>query len=109
MAATSQASLNQLQPLFEDIQEMPTQMGFFPYPPHMTYPQLGSCHQSFKGFIIPPPSLAADHHAPSTANLTETLVSSATTHKQRDDQDTVASDLGGPHVLSLQRSSANLW
>jgi hypothetical protein len=102
MAATSQATLNQ-QPLFED-QEMPTQMGFFSFPPHLTYPQSASCHQSLKGFIIPP-SLAAD--APSTTNLTETLLLSSVTNKQR--EDTIASDLGGPHLLSLQRSSANLW
>eukprot|EP00258_Populus_trichocarpa_P040351 XP_024456370.1 probable WRKY transcription factor 13 [Populus trichocarpa] len=102
MATTSQATLNQ-QPLFED-QEMPTQMGFFSFPPHLTYPQSASCHQSLKGFIIPP-SLAAD--APSTTNLTETLLLSSVTNKQR--EDTIASDLGGPHLLSLQRSSANLW
>ncbi|KAL3591670.1 hypothetical protein D5086_010310 [Populus alba] len=102
MAATSQATLNQ-QPLFED-QEMPTQMGFFSFPPHLTYPQSASCHQSLKGFIIPP-SLAAD--APSTTNLTETLLLSSATNKQR--EDTIASDFGGPHLLSLQRSGANLW
>ncbi|KAJ6918963.1 WRKY transcription factor 13 [Populus alba x Populus x berolinensis] len=103
MAATSQATLNQ-QPLFED-QEMPTQMGFFSFPPqYLTYPQSASCHQSLKGFIIPP-SLAAD--APSTTNLTETLLLSSATNKQR--EDTIASDFGGPHLLSLQRSSANLW
>ena len=103
MAAASQATLNQ-QPLFED-QEVPPQMGFFSFPQHLTYPQLGSCHQSFKGFIIPPPSLAAD--APTTTNLAETLPLSSSTHKQR--EGTIASDLGGPHLLSLQRSHANLW
>ena len=102
MAATSQATLNQ-QALFED-QEMPTQMGFFSFSPHLTYPQSASCHQSLKGFIIPP-SLAAD--APSTTNLTETLLLSSATNKQR--EDTIASDFGGPHLLSLQRSGANLW
>ncbi|KAL3584024.1 hypothetical protein D5086_015085 [Populus alba] len=102
MAAAPQATLNQ-QPLFED-QEMPTQMGFFSFPPHLTYPQLGSCHQSSKGFIIPP-SLAAD--APSTTNIAETLLLSSATHKQR--EGTIASDLGGHPLLSLQRSRANLW
>lgn len=103
MAAAPQATVLNQQPLFED-QEMPTQMGFFSFPPHLTYPQSASCHQSLKGFIIPP-SLAAD--APSTTNLTETLLLSSVTNKQR--EDTIASDLGGPHLLSLQRSSANLW
>ncbi|KAJ6378252.1 hypothetical protein OIU78_028488 [Salix suchowensis] len=59
-----------------------------------------------EGFIIPP-SLAAD--APTTTSLAETLpvLSSATHNKQR--EGTIASDLGGPHLLSLQRSHANLW
>lgn len=105
MAATSQATLNQPQPLFED-QEMPPQMGFFSFPSqYLTYPQLASCHQSLRGFIIPP-SLAVD--APCTTNLTETLLLSSATNKQRE-EDTIASDLEGPHLLSLQRSSANLW
>ncbi|KAF2284299.1 hypothetical protein GH714_020320 [Hevea brasiliensis] len=99
MASSSQAMLNQ--GLFEE-QEMPTQMGFFSFAPHSTFPQLDSCHQSLKGFTIPH-SLVAD--APSTANLTETLLSSAAA-KQRED---MTAYLGGPHLLSLQRSSANLW
>jgi hypothetical protein len=103
MAAAPQATVLNQQPLFED-QEMPTQMGFFSFPSHLTYPQLGSCHQSSKGFIIPP-SLAAD--APSTTNIAETLLLSSATHKQK--EGTFASDLGGPHLLSLQRSRANLW
>ncbi|KAJ4845416.1 hypothetical protein Tsubulata_043355 [Turnera subulata] len=102
MAATSQVNPNQ--GLFEE-QEMPAhqQTGFFSFPPLMTFPQLGSCHQSPKGFILPP-SLAADPS--STANLAETLLSS-TPHKQREDSTTC--NLGGPNLLSLQRSSANLW
>uniref|UniRef100_A0A6N2LII2 Uncharacterized protein n=1 Tax=Salix viminalis TaxID=40686 RepID=A0A6N2LII2_SALVM len=97
MAAASQASTLNQQALFED-QEVPAQMaGFFSFPAHLTYPQLGSCHQSFKGFVIPP-SLAAD--APTTTSLAETLpLSSATHNKQR--EGTIASDLGGgPHLLS---------
>ncbi|KAJ6733422.1 hypothetical protein OIU74_005223 [Salix koriyanagi] len=102
MAAASQASTLNQQALFED-QEVPAQMaGFFSFPAHLTYPQLGSCHQSFKGFIIPP-SLAAD--APTTTSLAETLpvLSSATHNKQR--EGTIASDLGGPHLLSLAKIS----
>ncbi|KAH7565940.1 hypothetical protein JRO89_XS08G0042100 [Xanthoceras sorbifolium] len=112
MSSTSQlAMLNQ--GMFEDQAEMPSQMGFLPFPQNLiTFPPLG-CHQySLKAFNLPP-SLVADqqhhhdHHVPSTTNLTETLLSS-TTLKQRED-DHIASDLGGAHLLSLQRSSANLW
>uniref|UniRef100_A0A199UC83 WRKY domain-containing protein n=1 Tax=Manihot esculenta TaxID=3983 RepID=A0A199UC83_MANES len=100
MAAASQAMLNQ--GLFEE-QEMPTQMGFFSFAPNSSFPLLGSCHQSLKGFTIPH-SLAAD--APSTANLTETLLISSAAAKQRED---MSANLGGPHLFSVQRSSANLW
>uniref|UniRef100_A0A5B6YYP2 Putative WRKY DNA-binding protein 13 n=1 Tax=Davidia involucrata TaxID=16924 RepID=A0A5B6YYP2_DAVIN len=93
----SQSMLNQ--GLFED-QELPTQMGFFSFPPnYLSIPPFG-CHQySLKTLTS---SLAAD--APTS--LTETLFSSATDPKQKDD---ITSHLGGPQLLSLQRSSANLW
>ncbi|KAA8546924.1 hypothetical protein F0562_003353 [Nyssa sinensis] len=97
MSSTSQAMLNQ--GLFED-QELSTQMGFFSFPPNMTIPPFG-CNQSLKTLTTMPPSLGAD--APNS--LTETLLSSAT-QKQKED---IASHLGGPQLLSLQRSSANLW
>uniref|UniRef100_A0A5B6Z136 Putative WRKY transcription factor 13 n=1 Tax=Davidia involucrata TaxID=16924 RepID=A0A5B6Z136_DAVIN len=98
MSSTSQAMLNQ--GLFDD-QELSTQMGFFSFPPNLTIPPFG-CHQSLKTLITMPPSLAAD--APTS--LTETLLYSATP-KQKEDITT--SHLGGPQLLSLQRSSANLW
>ncbi|XP_059432898.1 probable WRKY transcription factor 13 [Corylus avellana] len=88
------------QGLFED-QEVSTQMGFFSFPSNLTLPSLG-CHQSLKAFTTIPPSLASD--APSS-NLTETLLSSATT-KQRED---TTSDFRGSQLLSLHRSAANLW
>ncbi|KAK2656002.1 hypothetical protein Ddye_009054 [Dipteronia dyeriana] len=95
------------QGMFEE-QEMASQMGFVPFPQNLSFlPPLG-CHQSLKAFNIPP-SLVADHHLPSTTNLThETLLSSANL-KQREDQDHITSDFGGAQLLSLQRSSANLW
>lgn len=94
--STSQAMLNQ--GLFED-QEMPSQLGFYSFHPNLSFPQVG-CQQSLKAFNIPP-SLAAD--APSS--LTEALLSSAPT-KQRED---ITPHLGGAQLLSLQRSTANLW
>lgn len=96
MSTTSQAMLNQ--GLFED-QEMPSQLGFYSFHPNLSFPQVG-CQQSLKAFNIPP-SLAAD--APSS--LTDALLSSAPT-KQRED---ITPHLGGAQLLSLQRSTANLW
>ncbi|KAJ7945314.1 WRKY transcription factor [Quillaja saponaria] len=79
---------------------------FFPFPPNLTFPSMG-CNQSLKAFtsmISTTPSLATD--APSTAaNLTETLLASAIT-KPRED---LSCNLGGAQLLSLQRSSENLW
>ncbi|XWS33236.1 hypothetical protein CRYUN_Cryun22dG0064000 [Craigia yunnanensis] len=105
MSSSSQAMLNQ--GLFEE-QEMPTQMGFFTFPPNLSFPPLGlGFHQSLKLFnIAAAASLAAEADAPSTNNMTETLLSSASTQKHRED---FASDFGGPQLLSLQRSSANFW
>lgn len=96
MSATSQAMLNQ--GLFED-QEMPSQLGFYSFHPSLSFPQVG-CQQALKAVNVPP-SLAAD--APSS--LTEALLSSAPT-KQRED---ITAHLGGAQLLSLQRSTANLW
>ncbi|XVF15026.1 hypothetical protein REPUB_Repub09cG0114000 [Reevesia pubescens] len=96
------------QGLFEE-QEMPTtQMGFFTFPTNLSScPPLG-CHQSLKAFdIAAAASLAADDAVPtSAANLTETLFSSSTSQKHKQD---LASDFGGPQLLSLHRSSANFW
>ncbi|KAJ8769585.1 hypothetical protein K2173_005188 [Erythroxylum novogranatense] len=82
--------------LFED-QEVSAQMSSFSFPSSFTFSHLGSSHQTLKGFALPP-SLY-------TSSLNETLFSS-TTSKQRDD---FSPDLGRTHLLSLQRSSANLW
>ncbi|KAJ8765504.1 hypothetical protein K2173_014626 [Erythroxylum novogranatense] len=93
MAATSQAMLNQC--LFEE-PEMSTQMGSFSFPSNLSFTHLGNCHQSLKSFCLP---------SSLTTDLNETLLSSSTL-KQRDD---ISSDLGRTHLLSLQRSGANLW
>ncbi|KAA3473554.1 putative WRKY transcription factor 13 [Gossypium australe] len=90
----------QNQGLFEEQQEMATPMGFFStFPPNnniTSCPPLG-CHQSLKAFDIAAP----DHHH---ALPTETLLLSSPKHKEH-----LASDFGGPRLLSLQRSSANFW
>nr|QWQ79551.1 WRKY transcription factor protein 33 [Zanthoxylum armatum] len=95
------------QSLFEE-QEMPTQMGcLFPFASNMSFAPLGHNNQSLKAF---PSSLtSADHDVPSTINLTETLLSSAAAAgnmKQINSDDNLG---GGSQLLSLQRSSANLW
>ena len=104
MSSTYQVMLNQ--GLFEE-QEMSTQMGFSTFPPNLSsFPPLG-CHQSLKAFnIAAAASLAAEAVPNSAANLTETLLSSVTSQKHREDP---ASDFGGPQLLSLQRSRANFW
>ncbi|CAN6567683.1 unnamed protein product [Malus baccata var. baccata] len=123
---TSQAAiLNQQQQqlgLFENQEGegCNTQMGFFPFPPNLTFsslPFLG--HQSLKGGFSTA-SIASDD-APSTTTLSETLVPrpsltpSPLRHKQDHNFTTTSSEFGGggggahAHLLSLQRSTANLW
>ncbi|XP_022773851.1 probable WRKY transcription factor 13 [Durio zibethinus] len=105
MSYTSQAMLNQ--GLFEE-QEMATQMGFFTFPPNLSsFPDPLSCYQSLNAFNIAAASLAADAVPNSAANLTETLLSSASTYQKNREDPT--SDFGELHLLSLQRSSANFW
>ncbi|KAE8670815.1 putative WRKY transcription factor 12 [Hibiscus syriacus] len=103
MSSSSEAMLNQ--GLFEE-QEMPTHMGFFTaFPQNLTScPPLMACHQSLKAFNIT--AAAADALPNSYPNLSETLISSLTSQKHRQH---LASEFGGPQVLSLQRSSANFW
>ncbi|XP_042971254.1 probable WRKY transcription factor 13 [Carya illinoinensis] len=101
MSTTSQAILSQ-GGLFEDQDQVPAQMDFFSFAPNLTLPTLG-CHQSLKAFSTIPPSLASD--APSST-LSGTLISSASTKQIRDD---ITSDFIGSQLLSLHRSSANLW
>ncbi|KAK7399450.1 hypothetical protein VNO78_10632 [Psophocarpus tetragonolobus] len=92
--------------LFEEQDQMPTQMGsFFPFPTNLTFPPLG-CHQSsLKGFSSIGSSSVAISQEDSTSNLTETLFST-TAQKSRED---LTSSLGGAQFLSLHRSSVNPW
>ncbi|XP_039053907.1 probable WRKY transcription factor 13 [Hibiscus syriacus] len=103
MSSTLEAMLNQ--GLFEE-QEMPTQMGFFTtFPQNLTScPPLMSRHQYLKAFNIT--AAAADALPNSFANLSETLISSLTSQKNRQH---LASEFRGPQLLPLQRSSANFW
>ncbi|XP_050370696.1 probable WRKY transcription factor 13 [Argentina anserina] len=107
-STTSQAVVNQ-QGLFDQNQDQaPIQMGLFSYPPdNLTFSSLG-CQQSLKALSSLPSSLGSDyHHAPST-NLSETLIPSLNTPlKHREAH--ITSEFGGSQLLSLQRSSANLW
>ncbi|KAK8686892.1 hypothetical protein V6N13_085728 [Hibiscus sabdariffa] len=98
MSSTSEAMLNQ--GLFE------TQMGFFTaFPQNLSScPPLMASHQSLKSFSIS--EAAADALPHPAANLSETLLSSLTSQKHRQ---LLASDFGGPQLLSLQRSTANFW
>ncbi|ESW31772.1 hypothetical protein PHAVU_002G266400 [Phaseolus vulgaris] len=87
--------------LFEEQDQIPTQMGFFPFPTNLTLPPLG-CHQSsLKAFSSITPSSLAISQQDSTSNLTETLF-----QKSRED---LTSGFGGAQFLSLHRSSVNPW
>ncbi|XP_062097625.1 probable WRKY transcription factor 13 [Humulus lupulus] len=122
MASTSQAMLNQ--GLFED-QEAPALLSFFSFAPNSScltlIPPLG-CLKNFSSSSSP--SSTTTTFLPSSNNMSETLLSSLSTtatanySKQKDhqhhDQDFNLSDHNnhygaGPQLLSLQRSTANLW
>ncbi|KAM0976349.1 hypothetical protein FF1_019323 [Malus domestica] len=99
-----------------------TQTDFFPFPQNLTFSSLPLVgHQSLKGGLSTA-SIASDD-APSTTTLSETLVPRPSLtpplrHKQ-DHNITTSSEFGGGgggggggphgHLLSLQRSTANLW
>ena len=126
---TSQAALlnhhQQQQPLglFENQEGegCNTQMDFFPFPQNVTFSSLPLVgHQSLKGGLSSA-SIASDD-APSTTTLSETLVPRPSlTPPLRHKQDhiiTTSSEFGGGggggggphgHLISLQRSNANLW
>ncbi|EXB24793.1 putative WRKY transcription factor 13 [Morus notabilis] len=114
MASTSQAMINN-QGLFEDDQEAPvTQMGFFSFPSNMAHPQLSPLG-CLKNFSIP---CSTNNNISTNINLSETLISSLSTTStttsspskhMREDHFTASDHFGGPQLLSLQRSTANLW
>ncbi|OIT02130.1 PREDICTED: probable WRKY transcription factor 13 [Nicotiana attenuata] len=91
------------QSLFEDEADMSSQLGFFTFPPNnnnmgsaiTTSLPFGICNH--KTLTIIPPSFAAHNNS---------LIES-TSLRQKEDLTT--SIFGGPHLLSLQKSSANTW
>ncbi|XP_044469552.1 probable WRKY transcription factor 13 [Mangifera indica] len=110
--------------MFEDQQGMAaavsTQMGFLPFSMASAAPSLSfsdnnnnnnnssstslDCHQSLKTFSMPS-SLSShhlhNHNNNNNNNLSETLLSSSSPQ--------ATDHFGSPQLLSLQRSSANLW
>ena len=104
MSTTSQTSVNHS--LFEEQDQIPTQMGFnIPFPSNQAFPPLG-CHQSLKSISAVVPSLSSEP-ASSAPNFAETLFSTAV-QRQRED---LTSSLvgGGGQLLSLNRSRVNPW
>jgi len=105
MSTTSQTSVNHS--LFEEQDQIPTQMGFnIPFPSTQAFAPLG-CHQSLKSISAMVPSLSSEP-ASSAANFAETLFSTAV---QRPRQDLTSSLVGGGggQLLSLNRSRLNPW
>ncbi|XP_056159102.1 probable WRKY transcription factor 13 [Syzygium oleosum] len=119
-ATSTQAMLNQATTMLED-QNLPSQLGFYSiFPSSMS--SLASCssslcfNQSLKSLLTLPSSLVSPDPPSSNSNnnnltlITETLLSSTTPHKQRENLLTPSEQLlGGPQLLSLQRSTPNLW
>ncbi|XP_061375528.1 probable WRKY transcription factor 12 isoform X2 [Gastrolobium bilobum] len=73
MSTTSQTIVNHS--LFEDQDQIPTQMGFIPFSANLTFPSLG-CHPSLKSISVIAPSLSSEA-ANSTANFAETLLATS--------------------------------
>nr|ACU14983.1 unknown [Glycine max] len=92
--------------LFDEQDQIPTQMGFFSFPTNLTFPPLG-CHQSsLKAFSSIAPSSLAISQQDSASNLTAETLFSTTAQKSRED---LTSSFGGGQFLSLHRSSVNPW
>ncbi|XP_060186662.1 probable WRKY transcription factor 13 [Lycium barbarum] len=90
------------QSLFED-QDMSSQLGFFSFPPNnnmgisTTLPFIGYNQNTLKTLTMIPPSFApsSDHSLNNESRHKEDL--------------TTSTIFGGPHLLSLQKSTANAW
>lgn len=102
MSTTSQTNVNHS--LFEEQDQIPTQMGLFniPFPPNQTYPPLGCQTGTLKSISAIAPSLS------SATSFSETLLSTAV---QRPREDLTSNLLagGGGQLLSLNRSRVNSW
>lgn len=97
------------QSLFEDHQDMSSQLGFFSFPPNCnnmgiisttttttTLPFIGYNQNTLKTLTMSPPSF--DHY-----------INIESTHDPRHKEDLTTSIFGGPHLLSLQKSNPNTW
>ncbi|MCE3049949.1 Transcription factor [Datura stramonium] len=94
------------QSLFEDHQDMSSQLGFFSYPPNCnnmgiissttTLPFIGYNQNTLKTLTMIPPSF--DH----SLNI-------QSTPDPRHKEDLITTIFGGPHLLSLQKSPPNTW
>ncbi|TKY73889.1 WRKY transcription factor 13 [Spatholobus suberectus] len=102
---SSQTNVNHS--LFEEQDQIPTQMGFIPFPPNQAFPPLG-CHQSLKPISAMVPSLSSETAA-SAANFAETLLSTALQRPREDLTSSLGGGGGGGQLLSLNRSRVNSW
>ncbi|WVZ20105.1 hypothetical protein V8G54_007427 [Vigna mungo] len=108
MSTTSQTSVNHS--LFEEQDQIPTQMEFnIPFPSTQAFPPLG-CHQSLKSISALLPSLSSEP-ASSSANFAETLFSTSVQRQREDLTSTLigGGGGGGGQLLSLNRSRLNPW
>ncbi|KAK4721991.1 hypothetical protein R3W88_012224 [Solanum pinnatisectum] len=99
------------QSLFEDHQDMSTQLGFFSFAPNCnnmgisssttttstTLPFIGYNQNTLKTLTMIPPSF--DHNS----------LNIESTHDPRHKEDLTTSIFGGTHLLSLQKSNPNTW
>ncbi|AET04607.2 putative transcription factor WRKY family [Medicago truncatula] len=89
--------------LFEEENQISTQMGFIPFPTNLTFPSL-DCNQSLKAFSSIASSLTSE--SDSTSNLTQTLL---TTNPQKSKEYLTSSFGGSTPFLSLHGSIVNPW
>ncbi|KAF8012155.1 hypothetical protein BT93_I0322 [Corymbia citriodora subsp. variegata] len=120
-ATSTQGMLSQTAaPAMLEEQNLPSQLGFYSiFPSGMS--SLASCssslcfNQTLKSLLTLPSSLVSpdppsnSHNNNNLTLITETLLSSAGYHKQRENLQAPSELLGGPQLLSLQRSTPNLW
>lgn len=96
------------QSLFEDHQDMSTQLGFFSFPPNCnnmgisstassTLPFIGYNQNTLKTLTMIPPSF--DHNS----------LNIESTHDPRHKEDLTTSIFEGSYLLSLQKSNTNTW
>lgn len=96
MSTTSQTNNIVNQSMFEEQNDqIPTQMGFIPFPANLTLPPLANYHHQF----LKPFNTTAI--APEAANFAETLLSTTSVQKPREDLSS--------NMLSMNRSRVDSW